>query len=180
MKKTLLIFTIFNVLLYSCGSDKNVVIDNSTGTEIDDTVTIQEVIEQDSQIIDQEDEGCLPPFNDTCVSSFARIAQVKINDTIETIVSGKDWNPEYCSCTYTWGELINNEIPNDSSFKSHRIYLVDLDSIESTIDKEYLDSDEFKNYTIAKYYKKEGEEYKKSYFDPYKIGKYPKPSRWVE
>ena len=41
MKKTLLIFTIFNVLLYSCGSDKNVVIDNSTGTEIDDTVTIK-------------------------------------------------------------------------------------------------------------------------------------------
>ena len=135
-------------------------------------------IEHTSSHMDTEDGS---PFSDTCLCSFNKLGEVRWNkDRCDVFISSKGWNPDYYSCSWSWGEFINNESPEDTSIIDFRIHLVDLDKIHQTIDSAFLSSKYFNDNLIATFSKTQGEKYRTCKFDPNKMGKYPKPKQWTE
>lgn len=122
-----------------------------------------------------------PPFTDTCSCSFNRIGGIKSEKgRFDLIIEGKGWNPNSYSCTYSWGELISNEFPPDSSISDFRIHLLDVAMPDQKIDSTFLKSEIFNNNLIATYSKCKGEKYMTCKFDPNNTGKYPRPRKWIE
>lgn len=120
-----------------------------------------------------------PPFSDTCDCSFDYLGGFESgNNRYDLFISGKGWNPNYWSCTYTFGELINNEFPPDTTITDFRIHLVDLSKIKK-LDIETFNSSIIQKNIIATQRFAPKEEFK-CQFDPNKTGKYPKPKQWVE
>lgn len=136
-----------------------------------------ETVDSESELVDEVG----PPFSDTCLSSFDYIGNIRVDENrFDLILSGKNWNPEYYSCTYTWGELINNEFPPDTLVKDFRIHLIEVDSLPNDLDSTFFETEIFKTKLIATYSKGKNEEYMTCKFDPNKTGKYSKPKQWVE
>ena len=163
MRSIVIIFSLFLVL--SCSETEKV--ENKINS-----------IEHISSKADNE-EG--PPFSDTCLCSFEKIGEVKSsNNRCDIFISGKGWNPNYKSCSWSWGELIYNESPSDTLLTDFRIHLVDVDKLDKKIDTTFLNSKNFNENLIATFSKTKEEAYMTCKFDPNKIGKYPKPKHWTE
>lgn len=149
--------------------------------ELPQTLTIK-YIDSVPAINDEDendnDEG--PPFSDSCSCTFNTIAHIKSGNTLDIVLSGKGWNPDAYSCTWTWGEIINNEFPEDPKIEQFSIHLLDLDSIDQKSNVPFLQSKEFKQHLIATYSKSKGQTSYTCKFDPNKTGKYPKPKQWLE
>lgn len=121
-----------------------------------------------------------PPFSDTCLCSFDMIAEIRSGNKLDLLISGKNWNPDFYSCSWTWGEYIANEFPGDSTIKEFSIHLVDMDKQKEVLDSRFLLTKTFNDHLIASYSKVPGETYMSCKFDPNKTGKYPKPQQWTE
>ncbi len=148
--------------LISC-SDNNQINNSNTSDSI-----VHEVDQHSEETSDDE------LFIDTCKCSFAYIGEIKSSkNRLDLIISGKGWNPNYYSCSYTWGELVNNEFPPDSTIQDFRVHLMDLEKVEN-LDSSFFVSKAFNDNLIATYYKGI------CVFDPNKTGKYPKPKQWIE
>jgi hypothetical protein len=133
---------------------------------------------QDKVTIDNEDG---PPFSDTCLCSFDYIGKIRTSEKrFDLILAGKGWNPSFYSCSWTWGEIINNEFPPDSIISDFRIHLVDLDKLDNNLDSTFLTNKQFNENLIATYSKTSNDEYMTCKFDPNKTGKYVKPKQWTE
>jgi len=132
-----------------------------------------------NQVTEQEVDENTPPFKDTCKCNFKRLGFYKIsNDNYNVYLSGKNWNPQFKSCSFTWGEIIFNEIPSDTNIAVLKIHLLDLDRFIVPTDLTDYGNDSIKKYVIAIYYRyKNGH---KCIFDPFVTGKYPKPQGWSE
>ena len=140
----------------------------------------QTLSKKDSVSIATNDEDG-PPFKDECTANFDRLGEYKIaNDNCNIYYSGKGWNPEFYSCSWTWGELVNNEFPNDTNVTFFKIHLLDLDKFQIPDNGTDYGNDSIKKYVIAIYSRDTKGEHDKSDFDPFKTGKYPKPKQWTE
>ena len=129
----------------------------------------------------EEDDYGYPPFPDTCDCSFQHLGNFRFSPKrYDIVISGKGWNPEYVSCTYTWGEYISNVFPPDTLVTDFRIHLVDIEKLEKPLDSLWFESKRFKNNAIATYAHYEGSQYMVTRFDPFKTGKYKTPEQWME
>lgn len=172
---------LISIVLFGCDSEpENVNSQNEfdsfeSGTVDNETYqSVDQIPEEKETQINNEDG---PPFSDTCLCTFEYIGEFRTRvNRFDLVLSGKGWKPEYWSCSWTWGELINNEFPPDSLVTDFRIHLVDLEKIDSNT----FISNKFKDNLIATYSRLPNEEYMTCKFDPNKTGKYPKPKQWVE
>lgn len=122
-----------------------------------------------------------PPWDDTCVCSFDKIGEIKMSkNRIDIFISGKGWDSELESCTWPWGELINNESTEDTLVTDFRIHLLDIEELPDKLYNTFFDSNIYKTKLIASYYLQDGEEYSQCVFDPNNTGDYEKPKQWVE
>ncbi len=156
------------ILISSCteSNKKNNVVKNDNSTKVENVV------------INNEDG---PPFSDSCLCKFNILGEVKtLPNQLDVIISGKGWNPLFYSCNYIWGELINNQVPSDSTISDLRIHLVDIDKVEGGVDSRFLNSNIFKSNIIVTYSKTANSEIRVCTFDPNKTGKYTKPEIWEE
>jgi hypothetical protein len=129
----------------------------------------------------QADDEDGPPFKNECAAKFSRFGENKIsNDNCNIYFSGKGWNPDYYSCSWTWGELINNEFSEDTNVTFIKIHLLDLDKFFIPKDGSEYGHDSIKKYVITVYSRDSKGGNDKCIFDPYKTGKYPKPKQWVD
>ena len=183
MKRTQTIVAIMlSIVLFGCSNtaEKEMVSNESLN---ETSQTGQEVLptqehETTTPKINNEDG---PPFSDSCICSFDFIAEFKYNDhRFDLILSGKGWNPDFWSCTYSFGELMSNEFPPDTTITDFRIHLVDLEKFESEVDSAIFESELIQNKLIATQRLWPGDEFTKCKFDPNKTGKYPKPKQWLE
>ena len=173
---------LLSFVLFGCGSDPE---PSNSDNQVDQNIKEndkQELITEESNtsepIIKNEDG---PPFSDSCTCRFDYIAEFRYNDhRYDLILSGKEWNPEYWSCTYSFGELISNEFPPDSLITDFRIHLVNIEKFDTKMDSILFESEYFQNNLIATQRLWPGDEYTKCKFDPNKTGKYPKPEQWIE
>lgn len=167
-KITFIIFTLTTGLLLNCSNDRSS--DKSKG------------LNQTS--VESYNEGDFngTPFADTCICDFHDFGEYKISDDNYNIYKrGKGWNPNYYSCSWTWGEDISNIIPDDSTIRVMKIHLLDLDKFNIPTDLSEFGTDSIKNYVIATYtWRKGSEQGDRCVFDPFKTGKYPKPPQWTE
>ena len=137
----------------------------------------QDLKVNDIMFIDQNG----PPFSDSCACTFNYIGEIRSEiDRYDLLISGKGWDPNSYSCSYSWGELISNEFPPDPLISDFRIHLLDIEILDQKIDSTFLRSEIFNNNLIATYSKRDGEKYMTCKFDPNKTGKYPKPKQWIE
>jgi hypothetical protein len=142
--------------------------------------TKDETVNQTSQADESsEEEG--PPFKDECLCKFDDLGKKDTeNKTYNVYISGKGWNPAFTSCSWTWGEMINNISPDDTTIINVKVHLLDLDKFELPKDNSDYSNDSITKHVIAIYKRntKTGEE--TCIFDPYKTGKYPRPKQWTE
>lgn len=128
----------------------------------------------------QTDDEDGPPFKDECKASFLRLGEYKIsNDNCNIYYSGKNWNSKFYLCTWTWGELINNEFPEDTNVTFIKIHLLDLDKFNLPQDGTTYGHDSIKKYVIAVYSRDSKGGSDENIFDPFKTDKYPKPKQWT-
>lgn len=131
-------------------------------------------------LLQTEDEDG-PPFENECKANFYRFGEYKINNNnCHVYYCGKGWNPKFYSCSWVWGELINNEFSDDTNVTAITIHLLDLDRFTLPQDGTEYGNDSIKNYVIAVYGRNSEGGNAKSIFDPFKTGKYPKPEQWIE
>lgn len=122
-----------------------------------------------------------PPFTDTCNCLFEYIGGFHSSkNRYDLIICGKDWNPKSWSCSYTFGEIINNEFPPDTTITDFRIHLVDIKKSNKKIDLAFFESDVIQKNLIVTQRLWPGDKFSKCKFDPNKTGKYPKPEQWIE
>jgi hypothetical protein len=134
----------------------------------------------DSLTIASADEDG-PPFKDECKANFKRFGEYKIsNDNCNIYYSGKGWNPEFYSCSWTWGELVNNEFSDDTTVTFIKIHLLDLNQFQLPDNGTDYGNDSIKKYVIAVYSRDSKGGHDESDFDPFKTGKYSKPKQWTE
>jgi hypothetical protein len=120
-----------------------------------------------------------PPFKDECLCNFKEFGSYRPNNETQHIYkSGKGWNPEFYSCSWIWGEDINNIFPEDTSVKVFKVHLLDLEEFKIPDNGTTYGNDSLKPYVIAVYTRANGKD--NCVFDPFKTGKYPKPKQWVE
>lgn len=175
LKNLILIF--ISISIFSCTENNSVDVKPTADNQID---TNENSATEKVNVTQEYNDGG-PPFSDTCACSFDIIADIKSNENRQDLIlSGKDWNPDFYSCSWTWGEFINNESPTDTMIKDFRIHLIDLEKINGKVDFTFLNSKEFNENLIATYSKSVGEKYMTCKFDPNKTGKYPKPKQWVD
>ncbi len=184
MMKTI-VGILLSIVLFGCNSEpekrnpqdeydpyENEVIENETDIVIDQNSN------HDVAVINNEDG---PPFSDTCKCSFNYLGGFNYNKSrYDLLISGTGWNPEYWSCTFTFGELISNEFPPDTLITDFRIHLVDLQKINKKLDSAFFESAIIQENLMATQRLWPGDEYTKCKFDPNKTGKYPKPKQWIE
>ncbi|MES2132670.1 MAG: hypothetical protein V4506_09985 [Bacteroidota bacterium] len=175
MKLSIRLIIASAIFLFSCNEAPKELPQAVTIKYIDTLNAINDMVES---IGDNNDGG--PPFSDSCSCTFNTLAHIKSGNTLDLVLSGKGWNPNAYSCSWTWGEIIHNEFPDDPTIEEFRIHLLDLDSIHQKSDVPFLQSKEFKQNLIATYSKSEGQTSYTCKFDPNKIGKYPKPKQWRE
>lgn len=122
-----------------------------------------------------------PPFEEECEAGFHLAGTHKIsNGNYNIYYLGKGWEPELYACSFTWGELISNGFPEDTAITGMKIHLLDLDKFVVPSDDSDYGQDSIKSYVIAVYSRDEKTGKYRTMFDPFKTGKYPKPSQWVE
>ncbi|BDX37830.1 hypothetical protein CYCD_11850 [Tenuifilaceae bacterium CYCD] len=111
-----------------------------------------------------------------CLCSFKKFGEHKTSDDNYNIyLSGKGWNSNLESCSFTWGEITFNTIPADTSVKILKIHLLDLDQFEiPTDDREYT-NDSIKKYVISIYTRDNVKGNYSITYDPFNTGKYSKP-----
>lgn len=171
INKIILFITTSNLFFACTNSQKTDIV---TSKPSDSTPSLT----QEKAAIDNEDG---PPFSDTCLCSFDNIGKIRTSEKrFDLILAGKGWNPSFYSCSWTWGELINNEFPPDSTITDFRIHLVDLDKLDNKLDSTFLTTKQFNENLIATYSKTGNNKYMTCKFDPNKTGKYPKPKQWTE
>lgn len=184
MMKTI-VGILLSIVLFGCNSEpekrnpqdeydpyENEVIENETD------IVIDQKSNHDVAVINNEDG---PPFSDTCKCSFNYLGGFNYNKSrYDLLISGTGWNPEYWSCTFTFGELISNEFPPDTLITDFRIHLVDLQKINKKLDSAFFESAIIQENLMATQRLWPGDEYTKCKFDPNKTGKYPKPKQWIE
>jgi hypothetical protein len=74
----------------------------------------------------QDDEDG-PPFKRECPCDFASLGiSVPKAGEYNQYISGTGWDANLPSCTWIWGEYINNEFPPDTTTQVFRIYLLNL------------------------------------------------------
>ena len=172
MKNTIIFFITISIILFACTNSKKTSKSKSKILNYK-SLTIKEKTKIENKDFQQNSEDCL--------CSFDRIGEIKSgNKRFDLIIAGKGWNPSSYSCSWSWGEFINNEFPPDSSIKDFRIHLVDLNKIGKKLDSTFLSTKLFNENLIATYSKTDIEEYMTCKFDPNKTGKYPKPKHWTE
>lgn len=172
MINKIIIFITTSLLFFACANSP--IKDKQTSTSDESSTSITQL----EKTIYYEDG---PPFSDTCLCSFDYIGKIRSGTSrFDLILAGKGWNPIYYSCSWTWGEIINNEFPPDSLVTDFRIHLVDLDKLEKNIDSTFLKSKQFNDNLIATYSKIGNNEFMICKFDPNRTGKYPKPKQWKE
>ncbi len=170
--KIIIIFIATSVLIFACNNSQKSY--RKGISSHDSTISLTQV----ETTINNED---VPPFSDSCLCSFDYIGKIRTGaKQFDLILSGKGWTPSFYSCSWTWGEIINNEFPPDSLVTDFRIHLVDIDKLEKNIDSTFLKSKQFNDNLIATYSKSGNNEYMTCKFDPNKTGKYPKPKQWTE
>lgn len=146
----------------------------------DDRAEISEKQADSIILLKTEDEDG-PPFENECKANFHRFGEYKIsNSDCHIYYCGKGWNPDFYSCSWSWGELINNEFSDDTNVTAITIHLLDLERFVVPRDGSEYGNDSIKNYVIAVYGRKSGGGDAKSIFDPFKTGKYPRPEQWIE
>lgn len=176
---------LLTIVLFGCNSEPK---NSSPNKEFDPFENksavndIDNVLNQKSNdaatLINNEDG---PPFSDTCICSFDYLGGFRYNnDRYDLLISGTGWNPNYWSCTFTFGELISNEFPPDTLINDFRIHLVDLKKINKPLDSILFESALIQKNLIATQKLWPGDAYTKCKFDPNKTGKYPKPKQWIE
>ncbi len=122
-----------------------------------------------------------PPFKDECKCDFEELlGTVAQEKTCDMFIRGKNWNPDFESCPWIWGEYINNVIPRHKNMSVLRIHLMDLEHFTYTKDTSIYGNDTIRNYVIAIYYRNNIKGWDNCIFDPFKTGKYPKPKHWAE
>jgi hypothetical protein len=163
MSKLIISFLAAIVFLIGCT--------NSTNSSDKASISKNEEIE-DSKF---EEDG--PPFKIKCNSQVREFGRLKLNDSILNVYfSGKNWNPNNDECTYIWGEIINNIVPEED-VKLLKIHLLDLDSFLIPDNQTDYGIDSIYRYVVCVYYyKPDSGSYE--IFDPFKTGKYPKPKGW--
>ena len=139
----------------------------------------------DDEVCRKEINGTYVHFSvleDSCTCTFSYEGGLKVNEgRYDLFISTTNWNRDCYSCTLKWGELINNEFPPDSSYKDFRIHLLDFKFQKSKItDVSIYLSEIFEDNLIATYSKLPSEENWTCKFDPNNVGKYPKPTQWIE
>ena len=111
-----------------------------------------------------------------CLCDFKKFGEQKINkDDYNIYLSGKGWNSNLKSCSFSWSEIVFNTIPPDTSLKLLKIHLLDLDKFEMPTNDNDYSNDSIKKYVISIYTR---DNIKKNYsikYDPFNTGKYPKP-----
>lgn len=172
MINKIILFITTLVLLSACTYSPKT--DKQTSSSHDSTISLTQVV----TLINNED---VPPFTDTCLCSFDYIGKIRTGTKrFDLILAGKGWNPSFYSCSWTWGELINNEFPPDSMVTDFRIHLVDIDKLDKNIDSTFLTTKQFNENLIVTYSKTGKNEHMTCKFDPNKTGKYPKPKQWTQ
>lgn len=133
---------------------------------------------KDSTISEEEFSG--PPFSDSCMCDFKKFGQKQFNkDLFNIYLRGKDFNFEFQSCSWIFGEIIyNQDSPNSTTLV--QVYLLDLDHFDVPVDSTYFGNDSIEKYVIARFYNDKENGKTTCEFDPYKTGKYRKPKHWVE
>jgi len=145
------------------------------------TDTPEKEILNTGTVSQQEDDSEGPPFKHECLCDFKEFGSYKISDEDYNIyLRGKNWDPKLYSCSWIWGEDINNIFPEDSMVRLMKIHLLDLDHFNIPDNGTEYGNDSIKKYVIAVYTSRTGAKNDNCVFDPYKTGKYPKPEQWTE
>lgn len=156
-----------SLIVFSCSNPK---VESKETTK--DSTELKPAVEFEHS---SEESDFGPPFNDTCLCNFKDFGEYKIsNDNYNIYLSGKGWNPKFYSCSWPWGEIINNQMPEDTNVTVVKVHLLDLDTFAIPTNMTEYGNDSIKKYVIAV------STNTKCVFDPYKTGKYPKPKQWVE
>jgi hypothetical protein len=182
MKVINLLFFILVIAVCSCRTNA----EKTSVTEISESVVESDAVEERIEHIkhqpiplDSLELDLELPFKYPCESTFEYVGLVKISESRwEEIQIGKGWNPKQHSCSFTWGEHIYNNFPPDTSITDFRMHLVDLDRAEIELTPEFINSRLFKEHLIVTSISGAGE--LKTFWDPHKTSKYPKPKQWRE
>lgn len=80
-----------------------------------------------NEIESPQDDEDGPPFKRECPCEFASLGtSVPKAGEYNQYLSGAGWDANLPSCTWIWGEYINNEFPPDTTTQVFRIYLLNL------------------------------------------------------
>lgn len=115
-----------------------------------DSIAKQAVTRQRERDSVQRDEDG-PPFKRECPCEFASLGNgVPKAREYNQYISGAGWNGNLPSCTWIWGEYINNEFPPDTTTQVFRIYLLDLPNASAPPASGYM-AKTLEQHTLALY-----------------------------
>lgn len=188
MKRTLYIILMLFFITQSCSDlsenrpdlrDLN----QRTSDPVDEEPTASTESDQSFQkersVLDSFELDTEPPYKYPCACSFQYVGVVRVSESRwDEIQLGKGWDGRRHSCSFTWGEHINNNFPPDSTITDFRMHLVDLDSADILLTPEFLNSKLFKDHLIVTSIN--GVNSLTTKWDPNRTGKYVKPKQWME
>ncbi len=120
----------------------------------------------------------VPPFKVECNCDFKEFGRYKISDNNYNVYfSGKGWNPNIEECSFIWGEIVSNIVP-DTNITFLKIHLLDLNVFDLPTNLTDYGNDSLKNFVIAVYYFDKNVAGDKCIFDPFRTGKYHIPKGW--
>lgn len=119
--------------------------------------------------------------SDSCLCDFHEFGSYKIsNENYNIYLSGKGWNQKSYSCSYAWGEDVNNIFVDDTNVIVLKIHLLDLKEFNVPDNSTEFGNDSIRKYVIATYTRDKKKHTDNCIFDPYQTGKYSKPVQWID
>lgn len=161
----------------------------TTTNEVTPPPVVFEEIEEEEEIPAPTEEPIIDslaldtdvPFKYPCPFEFHHMGEVRVSEErCDEIQCGKGWNPKLHSCTWVYGEHINNQGGPDHLVTDYRMHIVDLDSSEIEMTAEFLESELFQDHIIATTFLDWENKIFRTIWDPSHTGKYPKPEHWID
>lgn len=115
---------------------------------------------------------------DTCFGDFDRFGTKRIGNTLNVYISGYNADIMIDCCRFTFGEIVYNYTPDDTTIEIVKMHLLDLKAFEIPKDSSLYGNDEIKRKVMCISINDKNSPDIRIIADPYNIGIYKKPKEW--
>jgi hypothetical protein len=111
---------------------------------------------------------------DTCFGDFSVVGSKRIGKTLNVYITGFGIDLSKDCCRFSYGEIIHNYVPEDTSLRIIKFHLIDLDSLEIINDTLEYSNETIKKKVMCISIDKKDSTGIKTIYDPYDYGIYKK------